>query len=82
MLLLLLLLLVVVVLDSWIIGDGECSISLTDIRDSRGITLRMTQSEKYRSDYCYLSWLGRCYIMNKKPRMAWELYLKVGGGGD
>ena len=33
------------------------------------------QSDKYRrSCYC---WLSRCYIMNKKARLAWELYLKM-----
>ena len=40
-------------------------------------TLLLVQSDKYRSEYCYLSWLSRCYIMNKKSRLAWELYLKM-----
>ncbi|CAG0913187.1 unnamed protein product [Notodromas monacha] len=38
---------------------------------------KLIQSEKLKSDYAYLSWLTRCYIMNKKPRMAWEVYLKL-----
>ncbi|UYV83098.1 TTC26 [Cordylochernes scorpioides] len=37
----------------------------------------LVQSEKLRSDYVYLSWLARCYIMNKKSRLAWEMYLKM-----
>ena len=40
-------------------------------------TLLLVQADKYRGEYCYLSWLARCYIMNKKARLAWELYLKM-----
>ncbi|RDD37735.1 Intraflagellar transport protein 56 [Trichoplax sp. H2] len=37
----------------------------------------MIQSEKIKNDYTYLSWLARCYIMNRKSRLAWESYLKM-----
>ncbi|XP_067129571.1 intraflagellar transport protein 56 [Centruroides vittatus] len=37
----------------------------------------LIQNEKIKNDYVYLSWLARCYIMNKKSRLAWELYLKM-----
>ncbi|VEL06624.1 unnamed protein product [Protopolystoma xenopodis] len=40
-------------------------------------TFLLIQSEKLRSDYVYLSWLARCYIMTRQARSAWELYLKM-----
>ena len=35
--------------------------------------LLTVSSERFRHEYCYLSWLARCHIQNGKPRLAWEL---------
>jgi len=37
----------------------------------------LLQIQKYRNDYTYLSWLSRCYIMNGKPHLAWEIYINM-----
>ena len=37
----------------------------------------LLQIQKYREDYTYLSWLSRCYIMNGKAHLAWEIYINM-----
>jgi intraflagellar transport protein 56 len=40
-------------------------------------SLTSIQNERYKFDYCYLAWICRCYIMNGKPSMAWNLYINM-----
>eukprot|EP00761_Pharyngomonas_kirbyi_P001437 gb/GECH01001441.1/.p1 GENE.gb/GECH01001441.1/~~gb/GECH01001441.1/.p1 ORF type:complete len:560 (+),score=107.94 gb/GECH01001441.1/:1-1680(+) len=39
-------------------------------------------SEEYRNDFCFLSWLARCYIMNEKASLAWDLYVNLDSSDD
>ena len=55
---------------------GIASASAQEYKDGEEGLLQI-QNEKYKQEYCYLSWLCRCYIMNKKPHLAWEIYINM-----
>ncbi|KAK7200218.1 putative intraflagellar transport protein C3 [Novymonas esmeraldas] len=39
-------------------------------------SLLAVSAEKIKSEFSYTSWLVRSHIMNKHPKMAWDIYLK------
>lgn len=45
-------------------------------------TFLLIQDPKIKSDYVYISNLARCYVMNGKPQLAWEMYLKMETGTE
>lgn len=61
--------------DSFNFNFMQAKAATGNYKEAEEIAL-MVQSEKLKSDYVYLGWLARIYIMNRKPRLAWELYLK------
>jgi len=55
---------------------GIASAAAGEFKDAEEGLLQV-QSEKLKSEYTYLSWLCRTYIMNKKPHLAWEIYINM-----
>jgi len=55
---------------------GLASASVNSFKDAEEALLSI-QKESYKQDYSYLSWLCKCYIMNKKPHLAWEIYINM-----
>ncbi|KAJ3393901.1 Intraflagellar transport protein 56 [Entophlyctis sp. JEL0112] len=62
--------------DTFNYNHGQAKVAAGAYVEAEDILL-MIQSEKFKGEYAYLSHLSKCYIMNKKPRLAWELYLKM-----
>ncbi|KAF8568794.1 Tetratricopeptide repeat protein 26 [Paragonimus westermani] len=62
--------------DTFNFNYAQAKAAVGAYKEAQEVFLRI-QSEKIRSQYTYLSWLARCYIMNKQGRLAWELYLKM-----
>lgn len=60
---------------------GQAKAAVGNFKEAEEIFL-LIQNEKMKNDYTYLSWLARTYIMNRKARLAWELYLKMETSGE
>uniref|UniRef100_A0A7N8WRL6 Intraflagellar transport protein 56 n=1 Tax=Mastacembelus armatus TaxID=205130 RepID=A0A7N8WRL6_9TELE len=67
--------------DTFNFNYAQAKAALGNYKEAEEVFL-LIQNEKIKNDYVYLSWLARCYIMNQKGRLAWELYLKMGTSSD
>lgn len=55
---------------------GIACASTGDFKEAKE-SLLLIQNEKYKAEFCYLSWLARCYIVCNEPQLAWETYVRM-----
>ncbi|XP_074648294.1 intraflagellar transport protein 56-like isoform X2 [Tubulanus polymorphus] len=67
--------------DTFNFNYAQAKAAVGNFKEAEEVFL-LIQSDKIKNDYTYLSWLARCYIMNRKARLSWELYLKMETSGE
>ncbi|KAH9512870.1 Intraflagellar transport protein 56 [Bulinus truncatus] len=67
--------------DTFNFNYAQAKAAVGNFKEAEEIFL-LIQNDKTKNDYTYLSWLARTYIMNRKARLSWELYLKMETSGE
>ncbi|GFS04740.1 intraflagellar transport protein 56, partial [Elysia marginata] len=67
--------------DNFNFNYAQAKAAVGNFKEAEEI-FQLIQNERMKNDYTYLSWLARTYIMNRKARLAWELYLKMETSGE
>lgn len=62
--------------DDFNYNFGVASAALGKFKEAE-LYLTKVQSEKYLSEYLYIAWLAKAYIVNGKVDLAWSLYLEM-----
>lgn len=67
--------------DNFNFNLAQAQVSLGNYAEAEE-TFSRIQSEKIKQDYCYISHMCRCLIINKKPQRAWDLYQKLDNSAE
>ena len=62
--------------DDFNYNFGIANAVLGKYKEAEGC-LTKVQNEKYQSDYIFIAWLAKSYIVNGKVDLAWNLYLEM-----
>ncbi|XP_050440578.1 intraflagellar transport protein 56 [Adelges cooleyi] len=67
--------------DSFNFNFAQVKLALGEYKDAEEMYLQV-KNTTIRESFVYKSHLTHCFIMNKKPQLAWDLYLKMENSQD